>query len=165
MPIKCAFLGVARGAEIKQSRGGKDYLLITAEIDADPDNTQHVACFRGTEQLVDVIKPGSQIFVRGTVKLNTWLGKDGKERSALAITASDVEVILAKQGKRALDARAPKQLEGAVNHPAVKMAKAHFPDAKIESVTMKDGQKWTPGPVGTELNDDVSDVFAAYGVG
>jgi hypothetical protein len=104
--IKCALLGVAADAQIKTSKSGKEYLAIELEPDEGEDGGKlWVASFQGVKRLVDLIKPGSHLYIKGKVKLNRWTGADGVARSALAITASEIEVLFEREPALDLNGR------------------------------------------------------------
>lgn len=107
--IKCAFLGVAIDAQIKISAGGKEYLAIEIEREGEDEDRLWVASFQGVKRLCEIIKPGSHLYIKGSVKLRRWKASDGSPRSALAITASEVEVLFEREPKMDLNGRKGRQ--------------------------------------------------------
>jgi single-stranded DNA-binding protein len=39
------------------------------------------------------LKKGTEVYVEGKLRLESWTGKDGRERTGLSVTASRVEVL------------------------------------------------------------------------
>jgi hypothetical protein len=103
--IKCALLGIAVDAQIKSSKTGKEYLAIELAGDDEDGDKLWVASFQGVKRLVEIIKPGSHLYIKGKVKLNRWTGSDGVARAALAITASEVEVLFEREPTLDLNGR------------------------------------------------------------
>jgi single-strand DNA-binding protein len=63
------------------------------------------------EATTDMIKKGDAVIVNGTMKQSTFTDKEGKERTSLEITASDIGLVprLVKNSKQSTE----NQIEGA----------------------------------------------------
>ncbi len=62
------------------------------------------------EATTDMIKKGDAVLVNGTMKQSTYTDKEGKEKTSMEITATDVGVVPRMvKGKQSTD----NQLEGA----------------------------------------------------
>jgi single-strand DNA-binding protein len=92
--IECAFIGRA-GAdpELRTSQAGKPWLRFNVAVgQEDAIQWVQVACFgERAEQLAGIIQKGDRIYVEGSVKLNTWVGKEGEQRSGLSVAAWKAE--------------------------------------------------------------------------
>jgi single-stranded DNA-binding protein len=87
MSIECAFFGsLARDAEAKVSKSGKNYLRLSVRVgDAEPQYV-NVLCFdqQAIDQ-VDKLPKGSKVYVEGGgLKIDEWTGSDGAKRHGLS---------------------------------------------------------------------------------
>lgn len=66
--IKCAFQGLVKDARIRKTTSGKDYLSLDVEGGVGLYRIW-VTTFHAIDELVDVLKPQSQVYVEGTIKI------------------------------------------------------------------------------------------------
>jgi hypothetical protein len=67
--IKCAFVASVKDAEIKTTKGGKDYLSLDAIGGVDDETRFWIATFSGIDDLFEKIKPDTKVYVEGTEKI------------------------------------------------------------------------------------------------
>jgi single-strand DNA-binding protein len=62
-------------------------------------------------ELHPVLKKGAEVYVEGKLRLESWAGKDGRERTGLSVAGSRVEVL----GRIGFDSqsRKPEEARGA----------------------------------------------------
>ncbi|CAN1721176.1 single-strand DNA-binding protein [Hyphomicrobium sp. 1Nfss2.1] len=88
--IEAAFTGrVGTEPEKRTSQAGKPWLRFNVAAGQD-EATQwvQVACFgSAAEELSDRLGKGDRVYVEGTIKLNIWTDREGKERSGLSVAA------------------------------------------------------------------------------
>jgi single-stranded DNA-binding protein len=79
--------------EVKTSQAGKPWASSSACVgDGEDDQWLRVADFRDrAQQLAGHLHKGDKIYAEGRLKLDTWTGKDGKERTGLNVAAWRVE--------------------------------------------------------------------------
>ncbi len=101
MSIAASFCGnLGQDADLRYTNGGMAVLsfsVATTHYDKSAENnkaTQWVRCSlfgkRG-ESMAPHLKKGSSVFVRGTLKLNVFTGRDGVEKTGLDVVVDDVE--------------------------------------------------------------------------
>ncbi len=122
--MKCAFLANVTNAEIRKAKSGRDYLSLTVEEAGDSSGEAvWVALWdRGRiDRLCAAVKPGSQVYVEGSVRLRRWDDECGNHRSALAVSATHIEVFPIPQeakggARRQMPARRTKTAHAALVH-------------------------------------------------
>jgi single-strand DNA-binding protein len=93
MSIDCAFYGfLAADAEQKVSKAGKAWTRLRVGVGKD-DTVQwlSIAVFRKAAEAAGKLKKGDRIYCEGTIKLDTWRGQDGVERSGLSVASFKLE--------------------------------------------------------------------------
>jgi single-strand DNA-binding protein len=97
--IQCAFTGkCGRHAELKTSKSGNPWLSLHVAVDAEVSEEAttwiRVAVFgQLATRLHPDLKKGAEVYVEGKLRLESWTGKDGRERTGLSVAASRVEVL------------------------------------------------------------------------
>jgi single-strand DNA-binding protein len=92
--IETAFIAnVGSEPEMKTSAAGKPWAAFSACVgDGEDDQWLRVAVFRDrAQQLAGHLHKGDKIYAEGRLKLDTWTGKDGKERTGIKVAAWHVE--------------------------------------------------------------------------
>jgi single-strand DNA-binding protein len=115
--IQAAFTGTCgQDAELKTSKAGKPWLSFSVAIDTEgeaPGTTwARVVVFGGlATERHPALQKGAEVYVEGKLRLESWTGKDGRERTGLSVTASRVEVL----GRIGFDSqsRKPEEPRGA----------------------------------------------------
>ena len=96
--IVCAFTGTCgQDPELKTSKAGKPWLSLHVAVDGASEEATtwvRVAVFgdlatRGPPDL----RKGAEVYVEGKLRLESWTGRDGRERSGLRVAAAKVEVL------------------------------------------------------------------------
>ena len=93
MSIDCAFFGfVAADADARTSKAGKAWTRLRVGVGKD-DEVQwvSVAVFGKAAESAAGLKKSDRCYVEGTVRLDTWQGKDGVERHGLSVAAFTCE--------------------------------------------------------------------------
>jgi single-strand DNA-binding protein len=93
MSIEYAFHGfVAADAEAKVSQAGKNWTRLRVGVGKD-EAIQWVslAVFGKHAEAAAELRKGDKIYVEGTIKLDSWTGNDGTERTGLSVAAWKVE--------------------------------------------------------------------------
>ena len=95
--IEAAFIGrVGSDAiEVKTSQAGKPWTSLNVAVGKD-DDTQwvRVALFGDTaERVAGSIAKGDKLYVEGTLRLNTWTDREGKQRTGLSVAAWKAEKV------------------------------------------------------------------------
>ena len=96
--IQCAFTGkLGQDAELKTSKSGNPWLSFSVAVDeASEESTTwiRIAVFGElATRLHPELKKGTEVYCEGRLKLDSWTGRDGRERSGLSVAASRVEVL------------------------------------------------------------------------
>jgi single-strand DNA-binding protein len=96
--IQCALTGkLARDAELKTSKAGKPWLSFHVAVDEASEEATtwvRVAVFgQLATRLHPELKKSTEVYCEGRLRLDSWTGKDGRERSGLSVAASRVEVL------------------------------------------------------------------------
>ena len=114
--IHCAFTGrLAQDTELKTSKAGKPWASfhVAVDMEASEEGTVWV---RGAvfgelaTRLHPELRKGAEVYCEGRLRLDTWTGKDGRERTGLSVAANRVEVL----GKIGFDLHQRKPTE---THP------------------------------------------------
>jgi len=94
--IEAAFVAhVGSEPELKTSAAGKPWTSVNVAV-GDGDDVQwlRLAVFgERAQELAGSLHKGDRIYAEGRLKLDSWIGKDGKERFGLKIAAWKVEVL------------------------------------------------------------------------
>jgi single-strand DNA-binding protein len=97
--IQCAFTGtLGQDAELKTSKSGKPWLSVSVAVDMEASEEAttwvRVAVFgEMATRLYPELKKGTEVYCEGRLKLDSWTGRDGRERSGLSVAGSRVEVL------------------------------------------------------------------------
>jgi single-strand DNA-binding protein len=97
--IQAAFTGkLGQDAELKTSKSGKPWLSVSVAIDMETSEEAttwvRIAVFGElATRLYPELKKGTEVYCEGRLKLDSWTGKDGRERSGLPVAAAKVEVL------------------------------------------------------------------------
>jgi single stranded DNA-binding protein len=97
--IQAAFTGkLGQDAEIKTSKAGKPWLSLHVAADDDGEREAttwvRVAVFgQLATRLHPELKKGTEIYCEGRLRLESWVGRDGRERTGLSVAGSRVEVL------------------------------------------------------------------------
>jgi single-stranded DNA-binding protein len=87
MAIECAFFGsLVRDAEVKVSKGGKQYLRLNVRVE-NGDAAQFInTTVFDTEAIgaADTLKKGSKVYFEGKLSLDEWTAQDGQKRAGLS---------------------------------------------------------------------------------
>jgi single-strand DNA-binding protein len=120
--IQAAFTGqCGQGPELRTSKAGKPWLSLHVAIDGASEEATtwvRVAVFgKLATELHPELKKGTEVYCEGRLRLDAWIGKDGRERSGLSVAASRVEVL----GRIGFDPapRKPKLESPPVEHPSL----------------------------------------------
>jgi single-strand DNA-binding protein len=119
--IQCAFTGkLGQDAELKISKSGKPWSSVSVAVDMEASEEAttwvRVAVFGElATRLHPDLKKGTEVHVEGKLRLESWTGKDGKERTGLSVAGSRVDVL----GRIGYDPyqRKPKPEPHPLNHP------------------------------------------------
>jgi single-stranded DNA-binding protein len=87
--IDCACFGfLAADAELRASQAGKRWVRMRIGVGRD-DAVQWigVSVFGKSVDVVAELKKKDRVYIEGTIRLDTWQGKDGVERHGLSVTA------------------------------------------------------------------------------
>ena len=85
--IECAFYGFcAADADVRTSQAGKQWVRLRVGVGKD-DQVQwlQVAVFGQAAEAAAELKKADRVYCEGTIKINTWRGNDGLERSGLSV--------------------------------------------------------------------------------
>ena len=88
--IECAFVGrLSQDPELRTSQAGKPWAALSVGVgEGDKVQWVRVSVFCSTAEAVASLAKGASVYVEGRLKLDTWTGKDGNERSGLSVAAS-----------------------------------------------------------------------------
>jgi single-strand DNA-binding protein len=91
--IDCAFFGfLAADAEQRTSKAGKPWTRLRVGVGKDEDvQWLSVACFGKAAQAAGELKKGDRIYCEGSIRTDSWTGRDGAERHGLSVAAFKVE--------------------------------------------------------------------------
>jgi single-stranded DNA-binding protein len=93
MSIECAFHGrLAADAERRTSQAGNVWTRMRVAV-GDGDHTQwvSVAVFGDVADSAADLKKGDRVYVEGSIKIDTWRGSDGTERTGLSVASRKIE--------------------------------------------------------------------------
>jgi single-stranded DNA-binding protein len=88
--IDCAFYGfLAADADPRTSQAGKPWVRLRVGS-GKGDNVQwvSVAVFGEAAELAADLRKGDRIYCEGTLRLDSWKGRDGLERHGLSVAAT-----------------------------------------------------------------------------
>src|SRR2546421_13111680 len=93
-----AFTGkIGQGPELKTSKAGKPWLPFNVAVDETSEEATtwvRVVVFgEMATRLHPELKKGSEVYCEGRLRLDSWTGKDGRERTGLSVTASRDDVL------------------------------------------------------------------------
>lgn len=94
--IETAFTGrVSTVPERRESKAGKAWFRFSVAVGHDEAvQWVQVACFGSiADALSDRLSKGDRVYVEGTLKLNTWSDREGKDRSGLSVAAWRCELL------------------------------------------------------------------------
>jgi single-strand DNA-binding protein len=115
--IQAAFTGkLGQDAELKTSKAGKPWLSLHVAVDeASEESTTWVRVVVFGElatRLHPELKKGTEVYCEGRLRLESWTGRDGRERTGLSMTASRVDVL----GRIGFDSQSRKPEEPRGTH-------------------------------------------------
>ena len=118
--IQCAFTGkLGQDAELKTSKAGKPWLALHVAVDgASEEATTWIRVVMFGEwatELHPALKKGAEVYVEGKLRLESWVGRDSRERSGLSVTVAKLVVL----GRVGFDPylQKPKEKPPPVDHP------------------------------------------------
>jgi single-strand DNA-binding protein len=118
--IQAAFTGkLGQDAELKTSKHGNPWLSLHVAVDGASEEATtwiRVVVFgEMATELHPALKKGAEVYVEGKLRLESWVGKDGRERTGLSVAGSRVEVL----GRIGFDSqsRKPEEPRGAQPEP------------------------------------------------
>ena len=93
MSIDCAFYGfVAADAEARTSQAGKPWVRLRVGVGKDEAvQWVSVAVFGKAAEAAAELRKADRIYCEGTIKLDTWPGRDGVERHGLSVASFKIE--------------------------------------------------------------------------
>ena len=91
--IDVALFGfLAADAETKVSKAGKPWTRMRVGVGKDDDlQWVFVAAFGKAAETAAALKKQDRVYIEGTIRLDTWRGQDGAERSGLSVAAFKCE--------------------------------------------------------------------------
>jgi len=88
MSIECAFFGsLARDAETKTSKAGKQYLRLNVRVE-NGETAQYInvmAFDADAVAVADKLVKGARVYCEGKLSLDEWTGQDGQKRTGLSV--------------------------------------------------------------------------------
>ena len=93
--IKCTVEGrIASDPVVRTSAAGKDWVALNISVGEGSERQWlSVSAFNENVAVCAGLPKGVLVRVEGRLKLNSWIGKDGTQRSGLQVSASSVELI------------------------------------------------------------------------
>jgi single-stranded DNA-binding protein len=93
MTIDCAFYGfLAADADSRVSQAGKPWVRLRVGVGKDEDvQWLSVAVFGEAAKAAGELKKRDRVYVEGSIRLDSWRGKDGVERHGLSVAAFKCE--------------------------------------------------------------------------
>ena len=103
--ITCAFTGRLGGdAELRYTAQGRSKASFSVAIDdyqrgkegtdqPAPTWARVTIWEADAERLVDQLRKGVEVYVKGRLRLEVWTGKDGEQRASFSVSASRIEVL------------------------------------------------------------------------
>ena len=91
--IDCAFYGfLAADADARVSQAGKHWVRLRVGVGKDEDvQWLGVAVFGKAAEAAAELRKGDRIYCEGTLKLDSWKGRDGAERHGLSVASFKVD--------------------------------------------------------------------------
>jgi single-strand DNA-binding protein len=96
--VVCAFVGkLGRDAELKTSKHSKPWLSFSVAVDEASEGV--ITWIRGVmfgewaTELYPELKKGTEVYCEGRLKLESWTGRDGRDRSGLSVTVAKLVVL------------------------------------------------------------------------
>jgi single-stranded DNA-binding protein len=91
--IDCAFYGfLAADADSRVSQAGKQWVRLRVGVGKDEEvQWLGVAVFGKAAEAAAELRKGDRIYVEGTLKLDSWTGRDGAERHGLSVASFKVD--------------------------------------------------------------------------
>jgi single-stranded DNA-binding protein len=91
--IDCAFYGfLAADADARVSQAGKQWVRLRVGVGKDEDvQWLGVAVFGKAAEAAAELRKGDRIYCEGTLKLDSWKGRDGAERHGLSVASFKCE--------------------------------------------------------------------------
>jgi single-stranded DNA-binding protein len=91
--IDCAFYGfLAADADSRVSQAGKPWVRLRVGVGKDEEvQWLSVAVFGEAAKAAAELRKGDRIYCEGTLKLDTWRGKDGVERHGLSVASFTID--------------------------------------------------------------------------
>jgi hypothetical protein len=96
--IQAAFTGrVGRDAELKTSKAGKPWVSFSVAVDEAEGGV--ITWIRGVmfgewaAELHPQLKRSTEVYCEGRLKLESWTGRDGRDRSGLSVTVAKLVVL------------------------------------------------------------------------
>lgn len=93
MTITAALMGtVVKDSDLRTSARGNRWLSVTLR-DSDAEGATFVQCsvFGSAAEALGAVTAGEALFVEGTLKLGTYTGRDGQERTGLQLACHRAE--------------------------------------------------------------------------
>lgn len=90
--IHCALQGrLGAAVELRRSASGKDWCRLSVGVGEGEETAWvSVSVFEEKARALAGLNKGAEVYIEGRLSLNTWIGKDGAERTGLSVTASEV---------------------------------------------------------------------------
>jgi hypothetical protein len=96
--IQAAFTGkIGRDAELKTSKAGKPWVSFSVAVDEAEGGV--ITWIRGVmfgewaTELYPQLKRRTEVYCEGRLKLESWTGRDGRDRSGLSVTVAKLVVL------------------------------------------------------------------------
>jgi Single-strand binding protein family len=96
--IQTAFTGrVGRDAELKTSKAGKPWVSFSVAVDEASEGV--ITWIRGVmfgewaTELYPQLRRNTEVYCEGRLKFESWVGRDGKDRSGLSATVTKLVVL------------------------------------------------------------------------
>jgi single-stranded DNA-binding protein len=88
--IDCAFSGfLAAEPDCRTSAAGKSWVRLRLGVGQGEEiQWVSVACFGKSADLAGALHKSDRVYIEGVLKLGTWTGADGVERSGLSVRAT-----------------------------------------------------------------------------
>ena len=97
--VRCAFTGkCGQDASLHTSKAGKPWLALHVAVDAEASEEAttwvRVAVFGElTTRLRPELKKGTEVYCEGRLRLECWVGRDGRERGGLSVAVAKLVVL------------------------------------------------------------------------
>lgn len=137
MTIECAFFGsLARDAEAKTSKAGKQYLRLNVRVE-NGEAAQFInTTVFDTDAIADAarLRKGARVYIEGRLSLDTWTSADGAAKTGLSCMAFHCRLSAIGLGKIEA-AKAGKQT--LLKVPSLRAYAASLPPASIKPPTVR----------------------------